>query len=115
MSRLAVIEHGDLTKRCAQIAIVVNQNVRQSMDCRSKIVQGSRETGQQLVVGNVVTALRHAHGDALCRLLGTGESDVTQDHHVPGSMRVFKKSDLVAYRIGKDGLEDKALTRLQQR
>jgi hypothetical protein len=78
MSRLAVIEDGDLTKWHAQIAIVVNQNVRQAMDCRLKIVQGSREPGQQLVVGNVVTALRRAHSDALGRLLGTGESDVSQ-------------------------------------
>jgi hypothetical protein len=50
---------------------------------------------------HVVTALRHAHGDAPSRLLGTGETDETQDDHVPAAARVFKKTDLVACRIEK--------------
>ena len=114
MTQLAKIEDRDLAKRCGQIVVVVNQDMQQARYGQSKIVQRSREARPQLVIGNVVTALRYAHGDTLCRLRRIGESNVTQHHDVPASRRFFKKRYLVADRIGKDGLEDKTLAALQE-
>ena len=64
-----VIEYRDLPKWVRQVAIVVNEHVRQATYCQAQIVQRARKPREQFVVGNIVAALRYPHGDALARLL----------------------------------------------
>src|SRR5205807_4432664 len=71
-------EYGDLPKRCCQVAIIVNEHVRQATYCQVQILQRARKPREQFVVGNVVAPLRYAHGDALARLFGACQPDVPQ-------------------------------------
>ena len=69
----------------------------------------------ELVVGDIMTALRDAHRHALRRLIGAGEADVTQHDDVAASSGFFQERDLVAHRIGEDRLEDETLPTPDQR
>src|SRR5262249_31724623 len=84
MNQLPALEDGHLTVRDVQVAVVVNQDVRQLQDCCMEIVERSRKPRPEFVVGNVVTALRNAHGHPLCRLSRAGQADVAQHDDVAG-------------------------------
>jgi len=105
-----MIENGHLTVREIQVAVVVNQDMRQMRDGDVKIGKRSRKPGPELVVWNIMTALRNAHRHPLGRLLGAGEADVTQHDDVAAPGGFCQKCDLVAHRIGEYRLEDKTLT-----
>ncbi len=56
-----------------------------------------------------MTALRNAHRHTLCGLIGAGEADVTHHDDVAAPSGFCQKRDLVAHRIGENGLKDETL------
>src|SRR5688572_6059426 len=72
LTQSPVSEDRCLTMRSAEIAIVVDHDMRQPRNRLLQIVQRAWKPRRELFAGYVVAALRYPHRDALGRLLGTG-------------------------------------------
>ena len=105
----------DQAIRATQVAVVVDEDVREFSQGRPEIPEGPRKPGLQLLRRHVVAALRHTHGDPLLGNPRAGEPDEAEDDRVPGGGRALQEAELVADGIGEDRLEHEALPALDQR
>jgi hypothetical protein len=76
------LEYGDLAKRLTEIAVVEDQNVRELPDRPGQVLHRPRVARPELLGGDVVAALEHAHTDALLAQLGPVEADEAQNDRV---------------------------------
>src|SRR2546427_3679293 len=103
-----------LAKRTCEVAVVEHQHVRQPFNGATEVLHRSREARCELLSGNVMPTLHHAHGDALFRDLRVVEADEDHDHRIAPRRSSPEKVDLVAHWVGEDGFEDEALALLDQ-
>ena len=75
--QLSIFEESDHSKRGAQIAVVEYQGMGQLKNGFPEVFKRPRKPGAQLIVRNVVPALRYAHRDSLYGLIGTCQSNKT--------------------------------------
>src|SRR5258706_786190 len=114
--RLAVLKLGNLLERTCEVAVVVDEYVRQRVDRASEICLRTREARYDFVIGDVVASLKHAHRHALLRDLDTVDADIAEDDRVALLRRCFAQElHLVAHWIREHGLEHEALALLHQR
>jgi hypothetical protein len=97
------------SERPAQVAIVVNQDVRKFTNGCLQIRKRAWKPGRQFLGWHVVAALRNAHGDALIRYFRTGEANVAQYYCITRLDGLLQEAEFVTCGIRKNRFEYKAL------
>ena len=111
---MAVFKYRDLAIGVPQVVVVEDPDTGEFADGRLEVRQGPWVAGDEFVRWHVVTTLGDAHRHALLRDLRTGNANEAQDYRVSPSRRVFQERQLVAHRIGKDGLKHETLPLIHQ-
>ena len=110
LDRPAVLVDGDQPVWRTQVVVIENPDMGQFPQCLAQMCHDARGSGFQLFGPNIVPALRDPHRHTLFGHIGAGDSDKTKDNLKPIQSRFLEKCQLVSDGIGKDGLEDEALS-----
>ena len=110
----ALVQHGNFSKRTAEIAVIEDQDVRQHPDGGLEVRQGSRVTGLQLPGRHIVAALRIAHGNTFRRDFRSGQADIAQLDGVTDLLSLPQKCQIASGGIGENGFKDKAFIALHK-
>ena len=109
-----MVKNCNLSVRIRESAVIEHKHTRQFSNALAQILKRPRKARGEFLSRNIVPPLRDAHRHSFRSHRRIGNSDETQNHVVSSPGRRLKKTDLITYRIRKDGLEDKALLLLEE-